>query len=174
MAPLIAALIKGGFSVLAGAIASKGPELIQEKLGIDITGMLGSEAGRLELKKVELAHEEFLVTAAQASEVRDLEYFKDEVKDRDSARARDSEFLKASKENWRAHVMFILAVSVIMWMVWIIWKTPELSEYTKGIFTLILGRFTGYLDNIYNFEFGSTRSSKTKDATIEQLTRSEP
>jgi hypothetical protein len=45
------------------------------------------------------------------------------------------------------------------------------NEYLKGIVTLVLGRFLGYLDNIYNFEFGSTRSSKAKDLTIEQLSR---
>jgi hypothetical protein len=52
-----------------------------------------------------------------------------------------------------------------------IWRDPTINEYVKGTFTLVLGRFLGYIDQIYSFEFGSTRSNKTKDQTINQLTR---
>lgn len=85
------------------------------------------------------------------------------------ARKRDSIFVQLGKRNYRADIMFLLAIAVITWLVWIVWKEPAINEYVKGIFTLVLGRFLGYLDNIYNFEFGSTRSSKTKDTTIERL-----
>ena len=67
--------------------------------------------------------------------------------------------------------MFLLAVAMICALVWIVWQDTEVNEYLKGIVTLVLGRFLGYLDNIYNFEFGTTRSSRAKDATIEQLSR---
>lgn len=91
--------------------------------------------------------------------------------DRSDARARDAKFLTAGTRNYRADLMFLLAVAVTSALVWIVWKDPQINEYVKGIFTLVLGRFLGYLDAIYNFEYGSTRSSKTKDATIEQLSR---
>ena len=94
----------------------------------------------------------------------------DDTKD---ARKRDSNFTLKGMRNYRADAMFVLAVIVIAWLVWIIWKSPELPEYTKGIFTLVLGRFTGYLDNIYNFEFGTTRGSKNKDDTINKLSEKE-
>lgn len=87
------------------------------------------------------------------------------------ARKRDTELAKTGRVNWRPDLMFILAVAVISGLVWVVWKDPSINEYVKGIFTLVLGRFLGYLDNIYNFEFGSTRSSKSKDSTIEQLMR---
>lgn len=90
-------------------------------------------------------------------------------KDRDSARTRDSEFIKVGRVNGRANLMFFLAVIVICCLVWIVWKDPNINEYVKGIFTLVLGRFLGYLDNIYSFEFGTTRSSQSKDSTIERL-----
>lgn len=92
-------------------------------------------------------------------------YFKDVA----DARKRDSVFIAAGTRNYRADMMFLLAVAVIGWLVWIVWKGENLDEYVKGIFTLVLGRFLGYLDNVYNFEFGSTRSSKQKDTTISQL-----
>ncbi len=85
------------------------------------------------------------------------------------ARKRDLELVKAGQRNYRADAMFVLAVLVIVWLVVIIWKSPELPEYTKGIFTLLIGRFTGYLDAIYNFEWGTTRINRTKDETISKL-----
>jgi len=91
--------------------------------------------------------------------------------DRADARKRDAVFIAAGSRNYRADFMFVLAVAMISALVWLVWKDPSINEYMKGIFTLVLGRFLGYLDNIYNFEFGSTRASKTKDATIENLTK---
>jgi len=91
--------------------------------------------------------------------------------DRADARKRDAVFISSGARNYRADFMFLLAVGMIAGLVWLVWKDPSINEYMKGIFTLVLGRFLGYLDNIYNFEFGSTRASKTKDATIENLTR---
>lgn len=91
--------------------------------------------------------------------------------DRADARKRDAVFISSGSRNYRADFMFLLAVGMIAGLVWLVWKDPSINEYMKGIFTLVLGRFLGYLDNIYNFEFGSTRASKTKDATIENLTR---
>ena len=91
--------------------------------------------------------------------------------DRADARKRDTKFIEVGKRNVRADLMFLLAVLVTCALVWVVWKDQGINEYVKGIFTLVLGRFLGYLDNIYNFEFGSTRSSKTKDTTIENLTR---
>ena len=111
MAPLVAALIKFGFSTIAGAVASKGADVIKDKLGIDIGDALGTEQGRIQLKTLEMQHQEFLVNAAQASEARDLDYFKEEVKDRDSARDRDAGFMTAGMVNWRGHFMFGLLIA---------------------------------------------------------------
>lgn len=91
--------------------------------------------------------------------------------DMQSARKRDELFITSGTRNYRADAMFFLAVIVIVGIAAAIWNTPGIDEYTKGIATLILGRFLGYLDNIYNFEFGSTRSSKQKDSTIESLSQ---
>lgn len=169
MAPLIAALVKWGFGTLASVVASKGKDLVESKLGINLDDALGTEQGRIQLKQLEIQHEEFLLGLTQATEARDLDYFKVEVEDRGAARLRDSEFVKVGMANWRAHTMYVLAVVIICWLVWIIWKTPDITEYVKGIVTLVLGRFLGYLDNIYNFEFGTTRTSRAKDVTIDRL-----
>jgi hypothetical protein len=84
-----------------------------------------------------------------------------------SARQRD---VSLAAHNYRADSMYVLAVLLIAALVYVVLKSG-LDEYAKGIITLVLGRFLGYLDNIYNFEFGTNRSSKVKDATIENLSR---
>lgn len=121
------------------------------------------------------------MTAEQVARVRELElqyqneekergfrYAELEFKDRDSARDRDARLAEAGKKNVRADLMFFLAVFVICGLVWIVWKDPSINEYVKGIFTLVLGRFLGYLDNIYSFEFGTTRSSQQKNELLAQ------
>lgn len=45
------------------------------------------------------------------------------------------------------------------------------DDFAKATVTLLLGRFLGYLDSAYQFEFGTTRSSRTKDETITELTK---
>ena len=85
-----------------------------------------------------------------------------------SARTRDAEFMKMGTRNYRADTMYLLAVAVIGLLVWAVLGS-NMDEYGKGIITLVLGRFLGYLDNIYNFEFGSTRSNKDKDVAIKAL-----
>ena len=102
----------------------------------------------------------------------DIDLDKALISDVQSARVRDTTLAQTlGKKNWRPDVMFLLAVLVTCGLVWVVWKDPAINEYVKGIFTLVLGRFLGYLDNIYNFEFGSTRSSKTKDDTISALSK---
>lgn len=93
------------------------------------------------------------------------------LEDRQDARQRDVEFLKAGTRNWRADALAALAVIGVVLLTLVVWKDPTINEYVKGTFTLVIGRFLGYIDQIYQFEFGSTRSNKTKDETISRLTR---
>ena len=132
--------------------------------------------------KIKVAIENGQITGEQITAIRTLEmtlkaeeaergfrYVDLEFRDRDSARQRDTEIVKAGKHNYRADSMFVLAVVVTCGLVWLIWTDPNINEYMKGITTLVLGRFLGYLDNIYSFEFGTTRVNRTKDETINQL-----
>jgi hypothetical protein len=50
----------------------------------------------------------------------------------------------------------------------------NINEYAKGIITFLLGRFSGYVDNVYSFEFGTTRGSKAKDDVITNLASASP
>lgn len=166
---LIAPLLSQGLSLISNAIMAKGKDWVEEKTGVKLDQPL-TEADTLKLRQYEMDHEEELLRLRIEDNKIDLESFKEEVKDRGSARERDMEFIKRGVTNNRANVMFFLAVVMVGLLVWIVWKDQSINEYVKGIFTLVLGRFLGYLDNIYSFEFGTTRGSKEKDETIKQLT----
>ena len=131
-----------------------------------VTGRKGSDA--LDAIKADPA---LVLQFRQSVMAQEADLDKAYLADRADARKRDAVFITAGTRNYRADFMFFLAVAMIAALVWLVWKDPSINEYMKGIFTLVLGRFLGHLDNIYNFEFGSTRASKTKDVTIENLTR---
>ena len=65
LVPIVKALIANGLGTLASAVAAKGKEYIEDKIGVEIPdtadGLTGDKL--LELKKAEMAHEEFLVDA---------------------------------------------------------------------------------------------------------------
>ena len=166
---LIAPLLAQGLSLIGNAVMAKGKEWVEEKTGVKIEPNM-SDRDLLTLKQYEMDHQEELLRLRIEESKLDLETFREEVKDRGSARERDVEFIKRGMVNTRANFMFFLAVVMVGILVWIVWKDQNINEYVKGIFTLVLGRFLGYLDNIYSFEFGTTRGSKEKDETIKQLT----
>lgn len=168
-AALLTTLAENGLGLLSSAIQVKGKEVIENTLGVKIPDNPSPE-DVVKLRQAQFDHEERLIELGIEKAKQDLEAFKEEVKDRDSARIRDAEFIKRGMTNNRANLMFFLAVVMVGAMVWIVWKDQSINEYVKGIFTLVLGRFLGYLDNIYSFEFGTTRGSKEKDETIKQLT----
>ena len=169
VASLLGTLAQNGLGLLSSAIQAKGKEVVEQTLGVKISDN-PSDGEVSKLRQLQFDHEERLLELGIEKARQDLEAFKEEVKDRDSARGRDVEFIKRGMTNNRANVMFFLAVCMVALLVWIVWKDPNINEYVKGIFTLVLGRFLGYLDNIYSFEFGTTRGSKEKDETIKQLT----
>lgn len=91
--------------------------------------------------------------------------------DTQSARARDVALAQAGIRNWRASALVAAAiVLVIVCLAVVIWQT-NMNEFAKGAVTLILGRALGWVEQVFSFEFGTTRQSKTKDDTIRDLVR---
>lgn len=87
-----------------------------------------------------------------------------------SARDRDARIQAAGMRNHRANALAGMAVSlVIVCLVVVVWSSG-MDEFAKATITLILGRALGWVEQIFSFEFGTTRSSKVKDDTISKLT----
>jgi len=70
----------------------------------------------------------------------------------------------------RVNILIAIAIIVVILCMFVVVQITVKDEFAKGILTLVLGRFLGYVDNIYNFEFGTTRSSSKKDDAITKLT----
>jgi hypothetical protein len=163
MAPIIAALLANGLPLLAQAVTQKGQQLVEEKLGVKLpnpgTALPEDFIGLRELEQRE------------AESLRNwlLETTRVELADVADARKRDAAFLAAGTRNYRADAMILVSWGLVIAVTWAVWRDGNLSEFTKATISLILGRALGYIDQAFQFEFGSTRTSKTKDATIERL-----
>ena len=152
-------------SPLAGAaVAALGEvfgmsEPTQEKIKeiMESGQMTGEQISALKQLELRLKAEE---------QERGFRYAELEIRDRESARDRDAKLAQAGIKNRRADSMYFLAIVVICVLVYLVWKDGSINEYVKGIITLVLGRFLGYLDNIYNFEFGTTRGSEQKSLLL--------
>lgn len=128
-----------------------------------ISGMSGDQLAKIKELDVEFqTHLDDNKTKIAAAELADVQNARDLAKS----------LVLAGQKNYMAISMYVLAVLVIFILTYEVIKDPNLNDYVKGIVTLVLGRFLGYLDGIYQFEFGTTRSSRTKDDTINKLTRS--
>lgn len=101
-----------------------------------------------------------------------LETAKAELADVQSARARDVELMKAGKQNIRADVMVIgVTVGLLACLFALAFYKDKIPPEAVGIISTIAGIFGACLKDAFTFEFGSSRSSQTKDATIANLTK---
>lgn len=57
------------------------------------------------------------------------------------------------------HTLGFAAFSMVLVCFAVIVLKSDLNPDAKALVTLIIGRFLGYIDAIYNFEFGQTRAA---------------
>lgn len=103
----------------------------------------------------------------------DTELEKAALADRDSARDRDVEIRKLNGgENLRADVMVAAAaIGLIACLLTLIFFRGQIPGEAVGIISTIAGIFGACLKDAYQFEFGSSRGSKHKDAIIGEIAR---
>lgn len=92
--------------------------------------------------------------------------------DRQSARARDVSLAQAGHVNQRANFMVAGAVvGLLSCLAVLVFLKGTLPGEVVGIVSTVAGLFGACLRDAFQFEFGSSRSSSVKDATISNLTR---
>ncbi len=91
--------------------------------------------------------------------------------DTQDARRRDVELAKVGHVNHRANALAggagLLVAGCLAVVIW----SSTLDDFGKATLTLIVGRALGWVETIFSFEFGTTRANKTKDDTINNLTK---
>jgi hypothetical protein len=108
-----------------------------------------------------MEHEQFLLDKAEAADLRDLDYFKVEIADKDSARQRevDIEKLRASPW-WAPSTLTILTFTVVVGGGWMFFNTSD--ENTRYALIAII---TGVLQYYY----GTTKSSAANGAAMREI-----
>ena len=168
MIPIVASLIEAGLGILGGAVASKGKDLIQEKFGINIENMLGSPEGKLELLKVQSAHEEALIRLSIESKQQELEHEKLAQANTDGARNMQIAALAQNDLFAKRYVYHLSSGAGIFSVLYIAAITflPIPSDNIRFADT-ILGFLLGTLmATVINYFFGSSRQSQAKDSAL--------
>ena len=172
LAPILTELAKNGLNILAGAVTAKGKDVIEEKLGVDISKSLQTEDGIYKLRQLELDHEEFLITATQKQAEIDLKgdiIDVDNTKDARSMNARIQESDKASTLAKEApyYLDFLIVGSTIALAAVLFFNAvPGVNE--KLIY-MAFGSLLTMCGTILNFHRGTSARSATKDDTIKSL-----
>lgn len=165
MGALIAALAKFGFPILANAVMSKGKDVVEEKLGVNLDQMLGTEEGRIELKKLEYSNEESLRQFTIASREQELRSNQMYLQDTDSARKMQVAAL-GQDDVFSKRFIYYFAIF------WSVVSCTYIGAITFGTIPTantrfadtILGFILGTLvATIIQFFFGSSKGSKDKD-----------
>lgn len=120
---IIGALLQAGLPILASAVASKGQEVIEEKLGVKLPSIaeLASPETQARLKQLELDHEEFLLTNALENRKLDQQELALEYGDLDSARKREVALAQANpKPWWLPSFLDILTLIVVVGGAWML------------------------------------------------------
>jgi hypothetical protein len=91
--------------------------------------------------------------------------------DTQSARQRDVALAQSGVRNYRATSLVAAAMAiVVVCLAVVIWQS-DLNEFAKGAVTLILGRALGWIEQVFSFEFGTTRNSAVQQQTINNLSK---
>jgi hypothetical protein len=108
-------------------------------------------------------------TAVMANET-DLE--KAYLADRQDARARDVKLAEAGRRNVRADVMVVMdVVGLVACLVVLAFFRGDMPGEVVALLSSIASIFGLCLRDAHTFEFGSSRGSQAKDATISNLAR---
>jgi hypothetical protein len=166
-APLLANAIVPGSGGLAAA-------LIGGIFGVDPsdpTALTAAVQGAspeqwVALQTAQMEHKEKLVAISA-----DLD--KAYLGDRQDARKRDTELQKAGHQNNRANWMIVgdvVGLVACLVMLWLIREAVDAGEI-RGIVSTVAGFFGLGLRDAHQFEFGSSRGSKDKDAAVGKATQ---
>lgn len=168
MIPIVAALVNAGLGILGTAVASKGKEFIQDKLNVDITKMLGSEEGKIQLAQLEMQHEQALQEFAIQRKEQELEEVK--IEQANTSDARDMQKVALSQSDtfskrFLYYFSWFWSAASLLYIFLITFLTiPDNSvRFADTILGFLLGTI---IATILNFFYGSSKSSKDKDESL--------
>lgn len=88
--------------------------------------------------------------------------------DRQDARKRDVEYVKAGRWNWRADFLATLSVAGLVLCVWFIARDAEMPERAVNAIMFVAGVLAAAVRDVYGYEFGSSRGSREKNDLLQR------
>lgn len=164
VAPMLGGILTGpvGAAVTVGG-------MIASALGTDATpdavsaAIAADPAALVKVKDIEAQHDVAIRQLALQTTIAELQ-------DVQSARMRDVDLAKLGQRNTRADVMVAGAtLGLILCLVSLVIYRNTIPPEAVGIITTVASIFGLCLRDAFSFEFGSSRSSQNKDATIGAL-----
>ena len=168
MSPILLGLAQFAPAIIKWATGSDQAEEVASKV-IDVAkAVTGLDTPDAALAAIQ-ADPALAVEFRKAIMANELEYDRMYLADVQSARQRDGDLNEAGMRNYRANVLAGMAILLVVACLFIVVWMSDIEEFAKGTITLICGRALGWVEQIFSFEFGTTRSSKRKDDTISKL-----
>jgi hypothetical protein len=154
--------------ILTGS--NKGAEIAGHVVNV-AKAITGAPTGPAALEAIQ-ADPDKVMAFRLAMEAKQAEYEQMYLVDRQDARARDVEINKLGRRNVRADIMVLLdVVGLIACLVVLCFFREKIPGEAIGLISTIAATFGLCLRDAHQFEFGSSRSSQAKDATISNLVR---
>lgn len=162
-------VVKKGAPILANAIipgsGGLAASLIGDALGVDSNSpqaMLeavqqASPEQWLALQKAQMENKAHL---ARISADLDKAY----LADRQNARGRDIELKKVGYSNWRADVLALASIAGLLALIFTVIFAEIKAGPARDTLLVLSGTLIAIVKDVYQFEFGSSRGSKEKDA----------
>lgn len=149
--------------------SDKAAEIASKVVGVAqaVTGAPTGEAALAAIQADQGKAMDFQLAMADKQQALEQMYLAD-VQD---ARARDVKLAQAGQVNYRANALAAGAGLLVIFCLLIVVWASSMDDFAKATITLILGRSLGWIEQIFSFEFGTTRANKTKDDTINNLTK---
>lgn len=131
-----------------------------------VTGASNPEEALAAMRENAAHQQQFNMAVLQMDQELEQAY----IADRQNARARDVEFIKAGRNNTRADLMVVGAVvGLIACLLVLAFFRHQVPGEVVGIVSTIAGIFGACLRDAFQFEFGSSRNNQVKDDTINRM-----
>lgn len=147
-----------------------------KKSAPDVAGAVLSTAGNLTgleilnkasdlIEKSDKLTEEEKVQLLELKQM-ELEEYRIEVQDRDSARQREAALAKAGQRDWFQYIVGTVGLAAFIFMLYVVVYEPIKDNLQKTLFIHALGIVEGAVISIFGYYFGSSKGSKDKTSLL--------
>jgi hypothetical protein len=170
--PLLQPLLSNGLNLVANAVAAKGKDYVEKKLGVELKPDMSPE-DIIRLKTAEMEHEEELMRLRIEDDKLDLAELELRLKDTDSARDREVQISTSDKAPLLNKIVTpVLALGIVLITFGlfgvVMFDNNPVDASRKDILIYILGVLSAISTQIVSYYFGSSQGSKDKSDQLKE------